>query len=692
MCIYLLYRKLIGAYFQANCDVRLMQLVVDWLEVSAAYRDAAMPTAARPGGALHWENTLHHLLNGESLFNSNRMSNLITALDPDAPRRQKKNLHALDQQDDDNLCRRIFKEIRCGRLEEAVTLCVDSGQMWRGIILQGQRLLDYPDAPQIDSKYPLVGNQSRDLWKWCCMQYLKNSEENPYFKATLGILSGNLPSVLPLCHDNWNDLLWAHLRVQIEYRVDQYLHEHLSATAVRSDEMILDVLDKLDDTYELSLHQIFSNVKALYKNKTETRYEEVQRHLILDEIDSLLQKAITWIDDAEYNLLRFLAHLVIILRQIGKDSMRDISDKILKVYIQRLIENTDGQLVSPELVAYYAVTLPPKQQIQLYSELMWLVEFKEDRQRVIEAGTKAGLDVQASAIETVRHAIKLLKENPIDTTSKEISYDCELNEKNLKLISRITSSLEWLSFFETQISDAVSMSNCIIRTLIFKGDVDSATTVLSRLLQFYPTSVIAENLLNTSNTLREHLCLKAYLEAINGYASWYRQHIGGRPKSPEPLSQEYSFTDKVHHEQIKAQIKLQQEQWAVTSFHQARHTKELLYNVLLFPQGWLIDDNITNESSSSTVEEYKDRDKQLLSLRKLCVPEIVLLLLKVLQSGSVEGHIEAIGLSEILAAENRKLYSLFSKHKLREVLHKIGESSLCVLENNTDPWGFSTAH
>ncbi|XP_077294322.1 nuclear pore complex protein Nup107 [Arctopsyche grandis] len=681
-------KRLIASYFHESRDIRRMQLVIDWLEACSAYRDMAMPPAARLGGSLHWENTLHHLLNGESLFDSNRTAKLITAMDPDAPRRQKKSLHALDQQDDDNLCRRIFKEIRCGRFEESITLCVDSGQMWRSIILQGHRLLDYPDAPQIDSKYPIIGNQNRDLWKWCCMQYLKSTEENAHFKATLGILSGHLSSVLPLCHDNWEDLLWAHLRIQIENRVDQHLREHLSAAAVSSDDVVQDMLDKLEQPPELSIHQIFGNVKALFKDKSETHYQEIQRHLILEESDSLLHQASLWINDVNHNLIRFLAHLVLILRQIGKDPIRDVSDEILKVYVQKLIENVDGFTVSPELIAHYTVSLPTKLQIQLYSELMWHIEATDDRHRVVEAGTRAGLNVQAAAVETVRHAIKVLKENPSSAPVKDISFNNESSEKIQKLIIRVTSSLEWLSFYDTQICDAVAMNNCIIRILIFKGDVDSATTVLSRLTQFYPTSTIAQHLPSTSNMLREHLCLKAYLEAINGFATWYRQHVGGRPRSPEPLLPECSFTDKVHHEQIKAQIQLQQEQWAATGLHQARHTKQLLYNVLLFPQGWLVDDISDESSLKPDSEEFIDRDKQLLSLRKLCIPEIVLLLLKVLQSGNIEGHVEAIRLSEILSSENRKLYSLFSKHKLREVLHKIGESSLGVLENNRDPWGF----
>lgn len=40
-------------------------------------------------------------------------------MDPDAPHRQKKPLHDLDIEDDKTLSKKVFREIRCGKLEEA---------------------------------------------------------------------------------------------------------------------------------------------------------------------------------------------------------------------------------------------------------------------------------------------------------------------------------------------------------------------------------------------------------------------------------------------------------------------------------------------------------------------------------------------------------------------------------------------
>lgn len=43
----------------------------------------------------------------------------MDSIDPDAPHYQRKPLHDLDSEDDKRLAKCIFKEIRCGKLEEA---------------------------------------------------------------------------------------------------------------------------------------------------------------------------------------------------------------------------------------------------------------------------------------------------------------------------------------------------------------------------------------------------------------------------------------------------------------------------------------------------------------------------------------------------------------------------------------------
>lgn len=67
---------------------------------------------------LGWENTVHQLQSAETIaFGSSR--EIVSEMDPDAPHRQKKPLHDLDIDDDNILSKKVFREIRCGKLDEA---------------------------------------------------------------------------------------------------------------------------------------------------------------------------------------------------------------------------------------------------------------------------------------------------------------------------------------------------------------------------------------------------------------------------------------------------------------------------------------------------------------------------------------------------------------------------------------------
>lgn len=683
-------QKLVGDLFQTDTELRLLQLLVDWLEACAAYEDYRLPAVGRINSTVHWENTLHHLLSGASLFDKKQNASMITCIDPDAFHRQKKQIHALDQQDDKNLCKRLFTEIRCGRFDEAISLCVKAGQPWRAAALMGRRLLHYRRS-EGEMKLHIEGNPSRDLWKWCCMGILGNTEENIHYRGAIGALCGHLPSMLQVCDGNWEDLLWANLNVQIEIRVDRFLREHFSTIDANSTPSnVLELLQAEHQPVELSLLQVMGNVNALMNGKLQTHYQITQRHLIMDDVVSIMQESLIWVDLGNKHLLRFLAHLVLILRIIGKDPQHAAGDKILRAYVCHLIQNKmDGTVDSPKMIAYYTAAVPESVQVELFADYMQKITGRENRSQVITAGLGAGLDVETSARITVKRAINLVQEKYMAEVDETFTLKNTVEEQKT-LVNNVINSLEWLTFRSGQLDDIVWMSNAMVRMFIFIGDTDAAATTLSSINQILPAAL--QVLPESSPALREHLCLKAYLEAVSGFASWYRHYIAGQPKSLEPLAQDVSFADKVYYEQKCAEIAQQQERWKTACIHKSKQTKSLLYNVLLFPGGWLLENSSESDLQKMSESEWSERIKQLETLRKLCIPEIVILLFKVLQSGSdSENHVEAIRLADLIASENRSLYKVFPKDKLREVLHRITESSLFVLENGRDSLGYENS-
>ena len=84
---------------------------------------------------------------------------------------------------------------------------------------------------------------------------------------------------------------------------------------------------------------------------------------------------------------------------------------------------------------------------------------------------------------------------------------------------------------------------------------------------------------------------------------------------------------------------------------------------------------------------WKNRRIQMENLRKLHIPDVVSLLHKVLTLA--EEHRDCLKLCDELASENHQLYKVFAKHKLAEFISKVAESSLALMNDKNDSFGYT---
>lgn len=49
---------------------------------------------------------------------------------------------------------------------------------------------------------------------------------------------------------------------------------------------------------------------------------------------------------------------------------------------------------------------------------------------------------------------------------------------------------------------------------------------------------------------------------------------------------------------------------------------------------------------------------------------------------------ECVQLADLIADETKQMYQIFNKHALSEILHKIGQSSMALMDQKKDPWGY----
>ena len=175
------------------------------------------------------------------------------------------------------------------------------------------------------------------------------------------------------------------------------------------------------------------------------------------------------------------------------------------------------------------------------------------------------------------------------------------------------------------------------------------------------------------------------MAAIDGYNDWVECFYNMKPKPPQ-IVKTSNFTEKVASEHKEQQYRSDLERWKLQLNEQTNITRDLLYNILLFPdKGWLIDPDTTAKPIvDSDDEEWKNRQFQLEGLRNLCIPDVILLLHKIFTNA---GHFkECLQLADIVSSEHRQLYLVIPKYKLAEIMTKIAESSLALMNEKQDPF------
>lgn len=677
-------KEVVTQFFKEDNATRECQLVVDWLEKIAAdqYEAIVAPQLGHfTDKTVAWENTLHQLQNENVCYASSRP--FVTNVDPDAPLRQKKPLHDLDMEDEARLMQQVFTEIRCGRLDQAHKLCYHAGQPWRAATLEGWRLHHDPNynLPPDAEKLPVEGNPQRDIWKLCAWRLSDDARAPVMARAVHGALCGHLQSLITVCK-GWEDLLWAYTRVLMDLRVEQ---------EIRSCCYSFKEYVPMPDNYwnhKMNLEEIFSELEASNDSHVSTEALKperiVQKLLILNRIPELMNKMGEWIlnDSCKPQFIRFLAHLVLILRLVGQSHLEHVGHDILKAYVRVLVNQGD-----PELVAYYVATLPQEDQVTIFADYLVTITDLEDRQYCLKAAEAVELEVEAitqRVVENIR--------NKKSEQQSNLNLVRETTEDDLFKVS----ALDWVVFYPQQRAEALWQANALIRSFLASGKRDAARLAFNKIPSDSIELVasqhriepgmqgdeIGENNmpLKTAAAIREYLCHKAYLDAQEGFSDWFQHYHNAKPVTPVKPSGTATFTEKVAYDHRMVQYNKELERWKSAVAHQTKCVKAQLYNVLLFPDGgWLLD----------VETEDKLRQQQMKALRTLCLPEVVLLLHTVLQSSGE--YNECMKLADLVVSEQYELYKVYSKQQLAELLTKLSETSLSLLDNKKDPWGYTVS-
>ncbi|XP_066138201.1 nuclear pore complex protein Nup107 [Euwallacea fornicatus] len=655
--------------FKRDHLIRECQLVIDWLEADAGEKENQILHFSDV--TVGWENTLHQLQsNGTIAFGSSRQ--IVDKIDPDAPHYQEKCLHDLDREDEKRLSKSIFKEIRSGKLEEAQKLARQCGHSWKAALFEGWQLYHNPNIKEdmiaenmseADDGYEemechevknVEGNSNRDIWKIMAIKYAMQNYIDIFEKAAIGVFCGHLNAVLPVC-STWEDYLWAYMKIMVDIRVESEIRDYCS----RYNSYV-----SLPDEYwqqGRSLNEIFGDLESstskLVREESKDPYHIIQKYVILDEIPALLGDLLEWSESpsTSTHFLRFSAHLVLFLDQIGRGSKRDCVAGVIRAYIKRLMKMNETQLV-----AHYVSKLNLNSQVHLYAQHLENITDLDERKQALHYAEQCGLDlfkITKQIVENIRHK------------SEDLDQAGNLQKKLTETDKLKISALDWLSFFESQRVELLIQSNALIFNFLVMGKLDAAQLAFNKVpidAVGELTAEIGDDNKEFNKNVKEHLSYKAYLEAYESFNAWFKQSKN-KPAEPAGLPPTATFPEKVIHEHRISQYKADVDRWELTTTHLANTAKTLLYNVLLFPDGWLIG--------------ARDADH----LRKTVLPEVSFLLYSVLCDTKMYG--KCVELGNIIASEQYLLYKEFSKDQLGDLLKKIGDASLALTELHRDPWG-----
>ncbi|WCJ39372.1 hypothetical protein M5689_020364 [Euphorbia peplus] len=346
-------------------------------------------------------------------------------LDFDAPTRE--NAHQLpdDEKQDESLLEDVWTLLRAGRLDEACDLCRSAGQPWRAATLCPFGGLDLTpsvealvkngknrtlQAVELESG---IGYQWR-LWKWasyCASKKIAEQNGGKFEVAVYASQCSDLKRMLPICTD-WESACWAMAKSWLDVQVDFELarsqpgrmeqlkssgnfmdgspekFENVSHTSSGPESWPLQVLNQQPRNFSALLQKLHSGemVAESVTRGCKEQQRQIEMDLMLGNIPDLLDMIWSWIapsDDDEHvfrphgdpQMIRFGAHLVLVLRYLLADNVKDsfreklmnVGDLILHMYVMFLFSKQHE-----ELVGIYASQLAHHRCIDIFVHMMEL--------------------------------------------------------------------------------------------------------------------------------------------------------------------------------------------------------------------------------------------------------------------------------------------------------------------------------
>ncbi|XP_024969419.1 nuclear pore complex protein NUP107 isoform X3 [Cynara cardunculus var. scolymus] len=560
-----------------------------------------------------WNHTQRFLQKGSS------NEKIVQCLDFDAPTREHAQPLPDDKKQAESLLEDVWILLRAGRLEEACNLCRSAGQSWRAATLRPFGGLDH--SPSIEALIRNGKNRSlqamelesginhqRRLWKWasyCASEKIAEQESGKYETAVYAANCSNVNRILPICTD-WESACWAltksWLDVQVDVElshsqsggIDQYRSsdggterspgqgELNSQPFLGPENWPLQVVKQQPRDLSALLQKLHSSesVHEAVSRGCKEQHRQIEMSLMLGDIPRLLDLIWSWISPSggdedifrphgDPQMIRFGAHLVLVLRHLLADEMKDafkekttaLGDLILHMYAMYLFSKQHE-----ELVGIYASQLARHRCIDLFVHMMELrlngsvhVRYKIFLSAIeylpFSPGDSNGSFEKGSFEEIIERVLSRSREVKVGNFdgSSDVAEQCRLQSLQKAMV------IQWLCFTPpSTINDAMRVGTKLLLRALMHSNVlfrefalismwrvpampIGAHTLLSLLAE--PLKHPSETLFSPedheiSDSLREFEDWNEYYSCDATYRNWLQVELENAEIDPPDVSNE----------------------------------------------------------------------------------------------------------------------------------------------------------
>ncbi|VDN99304.1 unnamed protein product [Rodentolepis nana] len=479
----------------------------------------------------------------------------------------------------------------------------------------------------------------------------------------------------------------------------------------------------------------------------------------------------TWPDQITLNqldcqILRFLAHLVLCLQRLESNLPEEPCNAILEAYIITLIVERRFPLVA----SYISKLSTSVRQTRWYASFLSSLKKVEDRHQCLDYAENAGLDVKRITRAVIRIVRRRFDEQEnIGAEDKAIAGPF-LKPSQTKVTDIVSSdmvpyltqldkvriaALDWLAHDRGQRGELLVLANSLMRLFIAIKKLGAARAVLERLPialvdQLKVKLLQAEEAYGTevakaavppwlANSIREHVCLVNYLQAMESFDQWYL-HRSSKPNPPlstnnSASSAFISLAERVAVEEAQKNYQDRLDCWSHEAELYTTSLVKQLESLLSYESpGWLVDAAIFNinitesdvtydatgmfntstmhrvgdneyEANAEVVEHGEDdceggegpgiaglgdsphaRKLQMNILRETCLRETVFTLVNVLKM--TNRHAECVRLADLVADPKYEIFKLFCDYHMKDFMEQLQESMIILQKECGDALGY----